>query len=94
MRKQRWQWVTMTAALALAGYQELLFAQASPWARAVRNVQTVFEGPIATGLATIAIVVGGVLFMFNEGGAKQTLAGIIFGVGMAVGAARFLNWIF
>ena len=90
---RKWMTTTAVTATAVAGYQELLLAQASPWVTAVRNVQQVFEGPIATGLATVAIVVGGVLFMFNEGGAKQTLAGIIFGVGMAVGAARFLGWI-
>ena len=94
MRKQRWQWVTAATALALAAYPELLLAQGtSPWVQAVNNVQQAFTGPIANGLALVAIVVGGVLFMFNEGGSKQTLAGIIFGVGMAIGAANFLAWI-
>jgi type IV secretory pathway VirB2 component (pilin) len=87
-------WVATTTAMALMAYQELLLAQgASPWVQAVNNVQQAFVGPIARGLALIAIVVGGVMFMFNEGGSKQTLAGIIFGVGMAVGAANFLAWI-
>ena len=63
---------------------------ASPWVQAVNNVVQAFTGPIARGLL---LVVGGVLFMFNEGGSKQTLAGIIFGVGMAVGAVNFLDWI-
>ncbi len=90
---RKWMTTAAMTATALMGYQELLLAQASPWVQAVRNVQQAFSGPIATGLATVAIVVGGILFMFNEGGAKQTLAGIIFGVGMAVGAARFLAWI-
>jgi len=85
--------LTMTV-LSLMAFQELLLAQgASPWVQAIRNVQNAFVGPIARGLSLIAIVVGGVLFMFNEGGSKQTLAGIIFGVGMAVGAVNFLNWI-
>ncbi|MCY3846452.1 MAG: TrbC/VirB2 family protein [Acidobacteria bacterium] len=94
MRKQRWQWMATATALALMAYQELLLAQGrSPWVQAVNNVQQAFTGPIARGLALVAIVVGGVLFMFNEGGAKQTLAGIIFGVGMAIGAVNFMNWI-
>ncbi len=90
---RKWMTTTAVTAAVVMTYQALLQAQASPWVTAVRNVRQAFEGPIATGLATVAIVVGGVLFMFNEGGAKQTLAGIIFGVGMAVGAARFLAWI-
>ena len=90
---RKWMTTTAMTATAVVACQELLLAQASPWVQAIQNVQTVFEGPIATGLATVAIVVGGVLFMFNEGGSKQTLAGIIFGVGMAVGAGRFLAWI-
>ena len=94
MRKQRWQWAAV-ATLCVTAYQQLLLAQGtSPWVQAVNNVQQAFTGPIARGLALVAIVVGGVLFMFNEGGSKQTLAGIIFGVGMAVGAANFLTWIF
>ena len=95
MREQeRWLWsAALTLGLVVA-YQELLLAQGlSPWVQAVNNVMQAFTGPIARGLALVAIVVGGVLFMFNEGGAKQTLAGIIFGVGMAMGAVNFLNWI-
>ena len=95
MRKQKRAAVVAALAVFQAmAFEGLLFAQASPWVTAVRNVQQAFTGPIARGLALVAIVVGGVLFMFNEGGAKQTLAGIIFGVGMAMGAANFLGWIF
>ncbi len=34
------------------------------------------------------------MFAFGEGGSKRTLAGIIFGLGMAMGAANFLAWLF
>lgn len=95
MRKQmQWWWSASLALCLTVAFEGVLFAQTSPWVQAVRNVQQAFTGPIARGLALVAIVVGGVLFMFNEGGAKQTLAGIIFGVGMAMGAANFLGWIF
>jgi type IV secretory pathway VirB2 component (pilin) len=35
-------------------------------------LQTAFTGPIATGLALVAIVVGGLMFAFGEGAAKRT----------------------
>ena len=73
-----------------------IYAQtsASPWTQAVQVLETAFTGPIATGLALVAIVVGGLMFAFGEGGAKRTLAGVIFGVGMAVGAVNFMSWLF
>ena len=73
----------------------MLHAQGtSPWVDAVTELQTQFTGPIARGLSLIAIVVGGLMFAFGEGGSKRTLAGIIFGIGMAVGAVNFLAWLF
>ena len=68
-----------------------LLAQAgpSPWENAVTVLQDSFTGPIARGLALVAIVVGGLMFAFGEGGSKRTLAGIVFGVGMAISAARW-----
>ena len=66
----------------------------SPWVDAVNELQRQFTGPIARGLSLIAIVVGGLMFAFGEGGSKRTLAGIIFGIGMAVGAVNFLGWLF
>ena len=72
-----------------------LWAQGtSPWVDAVAELETQFTGPIARGLSLIAIVVGGLMFAFGEGGSKRTLAGIIFGIGMAVGAVNFLAWLF
>ena len=66
----------------------------SPWVDAVTELQAQFTGPIARGLSLIAIVIGGLMFAFGEGGSKRTLAGIIFGLGMAMGAANFLAWLF
>ena len=56
-------------------------------------VEAAFTGPIATGLALVAIGVGGLMFAVGEGGAKRTVAGVIFGVGMAVGAVNFMAWL-
>ena len=79
----------------LAALPQVLLAQAvSPWLQAVTVLQTAFTGPIARGLSLIAIVVGGLMFAFGEGGSKRALAGLIFGVGMAIGAVNFMQWLF
>jgi type IV secretion system protein TrbC len=66
----------------------------SPWENAVQVLMTAFTGPIARGLSLVAVVVGGLMFAFGEGDSKRGLAGIIFGVGMAIGAANFVAWLF
>ncbi|MDE0294444.1 MAG: TrbC/VirB2 family protein [Bryobacterales bacterium] len=65
-----------------------------PWVNAVQVLQGAFTTTIARGLALIAIVIAGIMFAFGEGGSKRALAGVVFGVGMAVGAANFLTWLF
>ena len=59
--------------------------------RLSRSWQTIFTGPFATGLALVLIVVGGLMVAFGEGAAKPTLAGVIFGIGMTVGAVNFMR---
>src|SRR5258708_18420163 len=66
----------------------------SPWENAVDVLRTAFTGPIARGLSLVAIVVGGLMFAFGEGESKRMLAGIVFGVGMAIGAVNFMAWLF
>lgn len=34
------------------------------------------------------------MFAFSEGGNKRVFAGIVFGIGMAIAAVNFLNWLF
>ena len=76
-------------------FQSIVLGQGtSPWVDAVNVLQTTFTGPIARGLSLVAVVVGGLMFAFGEGGSKRALAGIIFGVGMAIGAVNFMNWLF
>jgi len=66
------------------------FAQAnSPWENAVNVLQTAFTSTIARGLSLVAIVVSGLTFAFGEGGSKRVLAGVLFGVGMAIAAVNF-----
>ena len=96
MQPHRSHWITALAVLFAVGLAETpVFAQGvSPWLNAVDVLQQAFTGPLARGLSLIAIVIGGLMFAFGEGGSKKALAGIIFGLGMAMGAANFLTWLF
>ena len=84
----------LTALLVLVTAADLLAQGTSPWLDAVAVLEDAFTGPIARGLSLIAIVIGGLMFAFGEGGSKKALAGIIFGLGMAMGAANFMAWLF
>ena len=66
----------------------------SPWERAASNLESTFTGPLARSLALVAIVIGGLMFMFGEGGAKRQISGIVFGGGLTLFAAQFLGWLF
>ena len=78
---------------AMLSIPTLAFAQA-PWERAANNLALTFTGPLARSLALVAIVIGGLLFMFGEAGAKRQISGIVFGGGLALFAAQFLTWLF
>jgi type IV secretory pathway VirB2 component (pilin) len=72
-----------------------VFAQGnSPWENSVNALQQAFTSTIARGLSLVAIVVSGLTFAFGEGGSKRVLAGVLFGVGMAIAAVNFLSWLF
>ena len=66
----------------------------SPWERAANNLALTFTGPLARSLALVSIVIGGLMFMFGEQGAKRQISGIVFGGGLALFAAQFLTWLF
>ena len=94
----RWSWrrVFALAAAAIVLVPAFSYAQGggSPWENAVTVLMMSFTGPIARGLSLVSIVVGGITFAFGEGGSKRLLAGIVFGVGMAIGAVNFMAWLF
>ena len=69
-------------------------AGGSPWTQAVQAFKPPLPARSLPVLALVAIVVGGLMFAFGEGAAKRTLSGVIFGVGMAVGAVNFMSWLF
>ena len=58
-----------------------LLAQQAPWERAAQQLEVSFTGPLARSLALVAIVIGGLMFMFGEGGAdhqrRYRLAGTV-----------------
>ena len=64
-----------------------------PWEGAVLALCNAFFGPIGIGLSLIAIVIGGLLFAFGEGGSKSQIAGLIFGAGLVMQAPQFLDWL-
>ena len=83
-------WIVLVTLLMLPAVS---FAQ-SPWERAATNLETSFTGPLARSLALVAIVIGGLMFMFGEGGAKRQISGIVFGGGLCLFAVQFLAWLF
>ena len=92
-RRRRWWRPFVWALAAILLLPASSYAQASPWENAVNVLMVSFTGPIARGLSLVSIVVGGVTFAFGEGGSKRLLAGIVFGVGMAIGAVNFMAWL-
>jgi type IV secretion system protein TrbC len=93
-RRHVWRRALVLAIAVIGFLPASSYAQASPWENAVNVLMTSFTGPIARGLSLVSIVVGGVTFAFGEGGSKRLLAGIVFGVGMAIGAVNFMAWLF
>ena len=64
-----------------------------PWEQSVNALCNAFFGPIGVGLSLIAIVMGGVMFAFGEGGSKSQIAGMVFGAGLVLQAPAFLRWL-
>jgi type IV secretory pathway VirB2 component (pilin) len=91
LRPRRWAAPALALLAALPAYAQ---SGSDPWDNAVNVLKTSFTGTIATGLSLVAIVVGGLMFAYGEGQSKKTLAGIVFGVGMAIGAVNFMSWLF
>ena len=85
--------ILLGAWMAIILAPTLVFAQ-SPWERAAANLALSFTGPLARSLALVAIVIGGLMFMFGEAGAKRQISGIVFGGGLALFAGQFLTWLF
>ena len=95
VRRHTWCRAAAVAVAAIVLFPCVAFAQGvSPWENAVDVLRAAFTGPIARGLSLVSIVIGGITFAFGEGQSKRLLAGIVFGVGMAIGAVNFMAWLF
>ncbi len=70
-----------------------LAAHASPFDNGISNVSTLFTGTAAKAGSLIAVVLGGLGFAFGDPGAKKNLAGVAFGVGIALMAANVISWL-
>ena len=92
-RVRKWPSIATLAVAALL-LPSAAFAQLSPWERAASNLEFTFTGPLARSLALVSIVIGGLMFMFGEGGAKRQISGIVFGGGLALFATQFMAWLF
>ncbi len=90
--------VALRAALVLVlvglADQALHAAAADPWSMAASQLCALFTGVVGRGLAVVAVVVGGLMYAFGEGGSKSAMAGLVFGVGMVLLAPQFLVFFF
>jgi type IV secretory pathway VirB2 component (pilin) len=70
-----------------------LAAHASPFDQGISSISDLFTGTLARAGSLIACVLGGLGFAFGDQGAKKNLAGVVFGVGIALLAANVLSWL-
>ena len=70
------------------------FAQSDPWTTTASALQTTFQGPLATSLITVAIVIGGLMLAHGETHGKKIMGGIAAGGGLTLLAPRVISWLF
>jgi type IV secretory pathway VirB2 component (pilin) len=90
--RQYWRvWLCLALLLCRAA---IASAQPSPWESVADRLADTFTGELARSLSLVALVIGGLMFMYGESGAKRQIAGIVFGGGIALFATTFLDWLF
>lgn len=87
------RWSLALPALVLVADLSAATAGTDPWSVGVVALQALFTGAIARGLSIVCVVIAGLTFAFGEGQSKKQLAGVVFGLGMALGATSFLTWV-
>ena len=86
---------TALVALIMVIFDSSLYAAGAdgPWETGVKALCDSFTGIIGQGLSLIAIIIGGLLFAFGEGGSKSQIAGLVFGAGLVLQAPAFLQFV-
>ena len=64
-----------------------------PWAAVGNKLCLLFKDKLGKALAIVAVIIGGLMYAFGEGGSKSQIAGLAFGAGMVLLAPDFLTWI-
>lgn len=83
--------LVLSAAPLLAG----AITPTDPWSRGITVMRTFFTGIFAQGISLIAVVLGGAMYALDDGGgSKKKLGALLFGTGLMLLAANFLNWVF
>ena len=72
---------------------DVVLEASGPWVTAVDNLCAAFKNNIGKGLAVVAVIIGGLMFAFGEGGSKSAIAGLVFGAGMVLAAPKFLTFV-
>ena len=65
----------------------------SPWEIVGERLCDLFMNKLGKALAIVAVIIGGLMYAFGEGGSKSQIAGLAFGAGMVLLAPQFLGWI-
>ena len=71
----------------------VLAATESPWLTVGEKLCELFLDKLGKALAIVAVIIGGLMYAFGEGGSKSQIAGLAFGAGMVLLAPQFLSWI-
>ena len=83
--------LALSASPLLAG----VVTPTDPWSRGIQVMRTFFTGVFAQGISLIAVVLGGAMYALDDGGgSKKKLGALLFGTGLMLLAANFLNWVF
>ena len=64
-----------------------------PWQKVGEALCVLFVATLGKALAIVAVVIGGLMYAFGEGGSKSQIAGLAFGAGMVLMAPEFLFWL-
>ena len=72
---------------------ELLASDQGPWKNVGDALCDLFFNTLGKALAIVAVVIGGLMYAFGEGGSKSQIAGLAFGAGMVLMAPGFLRWL-